>query len=374
MQFVKDILIRAKDNNFFDPENSQTPGLQAQVLYRLKELLKSVGWVVQASSDGTTFNTTPGNVNDVITSAVLMNNTLAWFVIKKPDDNRQLCFQVEQKVPVTPTFPNSTGFRIKYSLSNGFVAGTPSAIETPHANDEEFPLGMYGANPARFGTDASPQFQNWLGFQSTGTIVHMAADNAAPFGWWVAGYGMRGDGNYSDEGVFAGVFDPLINTVSGDPDPYAFYFSWVGQPWKTELNYNAQPGYCACWGFIDQGGPVELWAPIAAPFPVAIYDNRRTQNPINNKVDRWPLVYGTPMVWPNYYDGAITHPQVPYSSTDEFVLSARGLPRGHKGVSTMMQWCLANLSIGQTIKVSTSRDKIVIGNVILDWDGSVPRT
>jgi len=376
MQFSANNILRGFDPDWSTSGDLGTAGLHATMLFTLKEHLKSVGWVIQASSDGTSFNTTPGNANDVITTVDKMNQDFAWFVIKKPDDNRQLCFQIQRRLGDTAN-PQSTGFRIKYSVNVGFTSGTPSAIQTPYALDEQFVLGKYGSDPARFGTDASPQWSEWLGSQRiTGTIFHIAADNAAPYGWWIVGYGMQGDGHLSGRTGWAAVFDPIMHAVPGDLDPYAFYFTWAGygNALDDELQYAFQPGQSSIWGYIDYGGPVETWLPMQTHFPDYVASERRMQNPINNKVDRWPVVYGLPMGWSyNSYNNKITAPQFQVG-TDGFGLSAPGMIRGYKGVSSLMQFCNAHLSNGQALKAVTSRDKIVVGKVILDWNGSLPLT
>ncbi len=71
----------------------------ADAVFTLKTQLKAAGWVHQASGDGlAAFSTTPGNVNDQITSggsgANGMDNARAWFVLQQPGGGpRQLCFQ-----------------------------------------------------------------------------------------------------------------------------------------------------------------------------------------------------------------------------------------------------------------------------------------
>ena len=52
--------------------------------------------------------------------------------------------------------------------------------------------------------------------------------------------------------------------------------------------------------------------------------------------------------------------------------SALTAPTGYKGVSSLFQWLGTSRSVGDTITKITSKDKIVIGHLIADWDGTLP--
>jgi len=201
------------------------PATFAEAIFRIKQLLKSCGWVVQASSDGTTFSTTPGNVNDVITTAGAgaggMANTLAWFVIKKPDSGAMFCFQRVDDATVYPAALNTLGYapllgfsanlcwRIKYTLFAPFTSGTPSAIETPTSVDEHIIVGG--------GTDAAPTFAVVPLYPDGDQTFTISADNAAPYGWWAGGYGYNLDGWFVAGGL--AVDDWVVLDTSGDSNP-----------------------------------------------------------------------------------------------------------------------------------------------------------
>jgi hypothetical protein len=151
------------------------PATFAEAIFRLKQLLKTAGWIHQASSDGTTFTTTPGNVNDAITSAGIgaggMENSLAWFVLQQPGGTRQFCFQID----------TTTTWYIKLSVSAGFTGGTPSATEVPSATDEIVLVGL--------GPDAGPTFEAIPLYPDGQQTFNIVADDAAPHGWWAGGHG-----------------------------------------------------------------------------------------------------------------------------------------------------------------------------------------
>jgi hypothetical protein len=50
----------------------------------------------------------------------------------------------------------------------------------------------------------------------------------------------------------------------------------------------------------------------------------------------------------------------------------QGSPAGYKGVGTVMKWNSVLRSIGDTQAQNTVRDRIIMGDVSLPWDGSVP--
>lgn len=318
-------------------------------VFRLKQLLKSVGWVHQSSSDGTTFSLAVGNLNDVITHAGSgvggLNNAKAWFTLKKPDDNRQICFQID--------LPDQNNWRIKYSRIAGFTGGAPSAIRVPAAADERFLIGTEGST----GTDAAPIFDSWFGFgEIKAGYCHIAADNAAPYGWWMAGYGRVGSSSNCN---FAAVFDPLVNTSPGDVDPYAFYFSFVAPyaAFKEELQIPSLYSGSSMHGWFDTGGPNEAWIRLETPIPFGQSGQLAGDGPqdlFNNKVHLWPMTY-----------------MLPFAFNPDF---STNVPTGPKGTSTLMAWHGGYLSRGQALRVVSSRDKIVIGNVVLDWNGTLPLT
>ena len=320
--------------------------MSARVGFRLKTLLKSVGWIHQASGDGlAAVSTTPGNGNDVLThetSGANGFNISAWFVLQHPGSARQLCFQ-----SADPLLPQ---WRLKYSFSAGFTGGAPDPVTTPSATDEQFILGG--------GADASPTYSNWLtyGGDLHGLYCHMAADDAAPYGFWLAGYPVHGD-DYGSYPQFVGVFDPVINTSIQDSDPYVFYFSknYYGTPLEDDLYQFYDVNNPAVHAFLGHGGPNEMWVPLAG-VRIPPFIGTGPFSPINNKIDRYPVNYMLHANW----------------STDGSLPQGKR-PSGFKGQSTLLHWCSQEFLGGQTLQVTTPRDAIVFGWLTLPWNGTLPR-
>lgn len=116
---------------------SQASNLQ---MYRLKVALLAAGWTVDSSGTGSsgTGSGVYSAAGDVVTSAALLGNTQAWFVLKRPGTQSRFCFQF-----------GSTGsaMRLKYAVAP-FTGGSPSASIVPSASGE---VTLVGGN-----TDASP--------------------------------------------------------------------------------------------------------------------------------------------------------------------------------------------------------------------------
>jgi hypothetical protein len=114
---------------------NQLPATGAAAVYSFKQCLVSAGWVVKASSDGTTYNST----GDQITDATKLAAANAWVRLQDPGTHREFCLQ---------RTTNNTLWRVKYSLSAKFTGGSPGATRVPSAADEATILGG--------GTDAAP--------------------------------------------------------------------------------------------------------------------------------------------------------------------------------------------------------------------------
>lgn len=140
-----------------------------EAIFLLRNFLRdSLGWVVVAESDGSTYEADVVNNGHQITHAGTgaggMSNTNAWFRIQDPDGSREWTFQRSTTV---------TSWRVKASALDGFTGGTPSATATPSATDEQILLGG--------GTDASP---TW------GTLFV----NVKTWRWHMVGWDVAEDG------------------------------------------------------------------------------------------------------------------------------------------------------------------------------------
>lgn len=177
------------------------PASMGETLYWIKEALKQAGWVVKASSDGTTYNST----SDIITSAGAVSNGMgnanAWFRIQHPSGagNREYLFQRTS---------GELNAKVYYSAIAGCTGGSPNATTLPTATDGQFLLGSSGA------------FAQWM--PTAGTYrLNIGTDNAAPYGFYAIAIPTGG-------GTQSGVFcDPLVSGTysTSDPDPC---LTWAG--------------------------------------------------------------------------------------------------------------------------------------------------
>lgn len=323
----------------------------AQVGFLLKEFLKTVGWTHVASGDGSSnYSTTPGNANDVITSALLIPGGmyhLAWFILQQPGSSRQISFQIENAQGST--------WRILYSHSAGFINDVGIDPQTPPtADDERF---IVGGGPYNAKT-----FEDWLGPSLLpgygGAICHMAADDAAPYGFWIVGHIPVGGANNYGPPAFHGVMDPILNAASGDGDPYVFYFSKnLYQTLNNDMDGWPSPDQAAIHAYFNHGGANEYWAPItAARLTSATGTSGTGPFNFNNQIDLLSVYYSLNTSW---------------SAGPSFPETDR--PSGHKGRSTYLHWTGQSLPIGQTLQISAPRDTIVFGSMTFPWNGTLPR-
>lgn len=111
-----------------------TPASFAECMYQLKELLKTAGWTVQSSSDGTTYNASGDQITSGGSGAGGMANTNAWFRIRSPAGASNPEFTVQRGT-------GNTAWRVKFSQSNAFTGGSPGATQTPSATNERVDFG-----------------------------------------------------------------------------------------------------------------------------------------------------------------------------------------------------------------------------------------
>lgn len=226
------------------------PATFAEAIFRWKEHLKSVGWEIQASSDSLTFSTTPGNANDQINSfssgAGGMANYGAWFVIQQPGGSRQFCVQRGN---------DNQHWFIKYSiLPPGFTGGTPSFTEVPSSADEKIITGD--------GPDASPTFAQISQYPDGQQTFTIAADDAAPYGFWAGGYGYNLQEWFKAGGDFSG----LLPTVPSSNQNVADTLAHAPSPRdncamahdKTRIE-TVLFGGSAGGGFLVTDQPTETW-------------------------------------------------------------------------------------------------------------------
>jgi len=303
----------------------------AGVIWSLKQSLVAAGWVVQSSGTGTsgTYNAS----GDSLPTAASFAAIRAWFVIRDPSGagGRSFCFQADSAGA-------NTFFRIKYSQSAGFSGGTPNANTVPSAADEVVLRGT--------GTDAAPSFQQiYNGGSPALTYSQVLCETAAPYPFAAVTYR---NGLVGTEGIVG--MDSLVGTAAGDLDPVC-----------TLVSRGAADSLGAALFGTDTSSPARTWfakgtgaqgfQPVAG---LCLYDtvngivapNGLGTNVLTTKDDLIPVVYGRS--------------------------SALSLPRGYKGISSLLRWTGTLRSSGDTLSVSSSRDFLIMGGCALPWNGTVP--
>jgi hypothetical protein len=326
------------------------------LMYALKELLKAAGWEVQASSDGINVSNTAGNANDQITSAVEMNTSNAWFVIKQPDQRgghgpggRQFIFRrgasdANWLVAYVPRQAESAGGGAQAPTANGTTAAIPTFTAT-HA--------LVGTLPdtagAFFSAASSRRWQ-------------LCAQDADPFGFYMIGWttGAPGTGGVTTPGAL--LFDPLEPGTfdEDDQDPYAIYCVGTaasGTPFTFNGSFAASPSApnttlgLTPGAYYRKGLTREGFYPHTA---LPLMDTVRSAyglNPIDPKREQsLPVIYGRRCI-----SGTTT--------TERTQI---------KGQSMFARWKAAGVPTGSRFsRGGISNNRIVVGDVTLPWDPSV---
>jgi hypothetical protein len=316
------------------------PATISEAIFRFKEVLKTAGWTVPRSSDGTTYNSSGDQVTHGGSGANGMNNTRAWFVIEVPAGAvapyttvRQFCWQISSAP--------GTSQRIKYASGATFTLGAPAATVTPSATGEQILIGA--------GTDAAPTFAGISTAASGEAKFHCAADNAEPFGWWwtflTTGTGAGASAFFFDP-VQSGTY-PYGTPGMQDEDPYVIYTASGTLVWTSSL-YDESTGPRAFLkktllgeGFVRM--PLCTWG-------------------VGGEV---------------YYGGGVLGVNIEtYKDDIVNVLylrrAALTAPVGYKGMSSMIRRYGGTRVSGDTLSEVAARDLIVLGGVVLPWNGSVP--
>jgi hypothetical protein len=303
-------------------------------MWDFKEGLKSAGCTHWASGTGSggTFTTTPGNGNDVLTSGSKFANTSAWWIGYWPD-GRQICIQRGS---------DTSTWRVSYSPSLTFSGGSPSATVAPTAADVQYVVG-----------DAS---NYWYMFSTGGvgtTRLKAMYQDAAPYGFWLLGHPSGGGLGYTE--LFK---DPLEtgSYPSEDLEPYVWGTNNITPSAYNQTAYKAQ--HSMSLPVSDgTGGPRGFLGTSWVNLPALYFrDNSNaiepgvanclSVNPFNGKDDMLPVMYAR---YAGYFG-----------------------PSGYKGRSSLFRWTGITRGVGDTLSKTTSKDRIVLGHVSAEWDGTTP--
>lgn len=317
-----------------------TPATAAVAIFNLKTLLKAQGWTVPRSSDGTTYNSTGDQISTGASGANGMDNARAWFVIQAQGaTHRQFCFQRQNTVGVNTSYQ----WRVKYSKTAGFTGGSPAATVTPSAADEQVLLGA--------GTDASPTFAALFATTADGGFRHnLFADgyNACSFAWV----------NTTGIPTHGFLFEPTVTPPAADVDPVVIYINGI-----ISASANGGVAGTGCFqyeSFIRNNTKFFGYIPGGA-----WSTNMNGLALMASNAGTYKLVAPAGMnADADTKDEAYTVPLANFTT---------GTNLGDwKGFSTNLAWSSVARATATTLTVSTTRDRVVVCDVSLPWDGSVP--
>lgn len=333
------------------------PNNAGEVIWYLKQTLKQAGWTVTMSGDGTsgsssgTNYSTTGDIFTAISSAKTgsggMCNAGAWFVIRQPASTRGAQRQIMFKVGAS-----SSAWNVYYSYTSGFSGSITTGATVPSASDS---VTINSAGYIFAGAFASGAVSNTY-------RVNMGADNAAPYGFWCTWFPYGTTGTTVTGAL---VFDPLLDGTydSNDADPYVFYFPYnsvTPASLPTGIFTNAT-GYGV--GVETTGGVMSLYKDKTASITTALTNTPGLY-----------IVTGATTAVPA---GMVANV---YSNKDEIFpimyarRSALSTQVGFKGMGTLMKWCGTQRNTGDTLSVASSgaKDRIVMGQISLPWNGTTP--
>lgn len=308
--------------------NGVIPGTGAVMLFRMKTLLKSVGWTVPSSSDGITFNSSGDQITTGGTGAGGFANANAWFRIKQPGANgREFTFQ---EAGGATTYQA----RIKYSggPGTGFTGGSPSATQTPSATDEQIFLGG--------GTDAAPSYSQFLDTPESNQRFNMIASDTAQGYVWLWWTNVAGT-NAARSGMLFDVMLPGTFPVA-DQDPAVIYLDTF-----TSNLFNLDLGFYTAKGWLKKNLVGAGFVGLSAMFyrsnagGESVFPGAGGQNPHTGKDDLAPIPWGRG--------------------------SVQAAPFGFKGISSFLLWDSVSRSYGDTLNVVTTKDYLILGAAGGNW-------
>jgi len=343
-------------------------GSGTEAMFRIKEFLKSIGWIHQASGDGGSLvSTTAGNANDKITGYATTGAGnwglgSGWIRLRMPTGNREILM----------TRSTDTAWLISYSYNAGFTGGSPSATVPPTASDQQGINNTLPNTMSAVTIFSVPERQR----------LNIIADNAAPYG--VLAFGFHGSYSTNASPVFSLVIDPVTNTAAEDVDPYVFYNSVdlgtavsdisnfqpnssgstnVARAWFKSSATTMQFATVYMYTYVTYGSgfSVNTWVALHQPQSNSHIARSIGANPYTGKMNFFPVIWGRP-------------PNVPVSGGNAVYSTLGGstgyLGVGFKGVSSFFKYPTCALSNGVLLSETTAGDRLVVGQFVVPWNNT----
>lgn len=304
----------------------------AYAFFALKEHLKSVGWTVPLSSDGTTYNGGGDQIAQAAAGPNGLDNPSAWFVVRTPDSSHSFMFQRSYLGYGGDPIDDSKYWRVKVSTA-GFAGG--NATVAPAAPDE--------GHMTYASTDASPDFDEIFSTNSPqnakSALYHMCAQTVAPYQFWACAYAAQPDGRTFDGLVMMEAMKPA-SAPPGDLDPFVYTMGTYGYQ-NTSFAY------------VLKGTPDEVFSVVELITEFDAFPGQLDVDPVTLKTDLIPTAYS-----PNQQNRNVG---------------------GLKGISALSKQLGVDRGPFTTVTVLTPGDFIAIGSYndtevmwVVPWDGSVP--
>ena len=317
--------------------NKSSPATGSIAIFNLKACLVAAGWVVKSSGDGLALYSAVG---DILVSGAAgvggLGNLQAWFRIQDPGGVAEFIFQ---------RGGTNLVWRQVWSALSKFIGGAPSPIQVPTAADEVLVIGA--------GSAAVPAF--YTRFSADGSYRwNVGADATAPYAWWAAAFVIGGG-----PPLTAIVYEAVTAGAPGDSNIYIVYnaaSAAAASPFIAGAgsgNDMSSSSQTAIGSYLSAHvASLGVGALVDMPAMKMTYDGGPTAvpklmgtNPLTGKDEAVPITFMRP---------------APLAGA------------GYKGLSTVMLWQGNARATGDTLTISTPRDRIVYGDVSLPWDGSVP--
>lgn len=343
-------------------------------MFKFKELLKTAGWVVTASSDGVVSFSTSSDIITTYTGVLVsgtaitgsLGNKSAWFVMASPSnpsgngtDRQFWSFQRDS----TNNGTNFETWRIKYSadMFDNLTASLTSSPGPPNGATVSQSIMLGG------GTDAAPTFA--VGFRTSGNMRwNSAANNASPYEWYticteftayqpvtMIMHDAMLTGSWPDSGTFPTQFDQ---------SPYCAMVSYFATATDATVNLQSSTLGPFTWfrkgtNFVAQGsGILRLQG-------LKYMGSNAGNTTLTNAI--WPSSGTTIQSRPGLNSEALL--PIPYGRR----VALLGAATGYKGLSNMMKYPAAPRTNGSTyngVMTSTgSKDGIKFGLLVFPWNG-----
>jgi len=309
----------------FDVNNNNGANGGAEVMFALRQLLVSVGWVVLADSDGTTYSGTGVQITHASSGANGMNNSRAWFRIQDPAGVREFCIQRGTA--------GNTAWWIKYSALDRFTTGG-DATNMPTATDQQNVGGGSSVVGATiFATANTYQY-------------HLGADDAAPYTFYAfAAVDTTAvtAGAFFMDAMVAGSYpaedtDPVVITATNSTLTYS---SW------TSASASSAPS-----GWFRMNMTREAWVIMLghryynSGYGIMAPSEGTHANPYTTGEDTLPIPYGR--------------------------AASAGSCLGWKGVGSMVRWTVQDRANMDTISAGGVRFRVLMDDVTFPWPDVVP--